>query len=57
MLPAGREASDSVRPLHWYQQYKSTQPWLQRNNEDQLGSGEKQLLQSTDDPAKLVSSD
>ena len=26
---------------NFYQQYKSTQPWLQRNNEDQLGSGEK----------------
>ena len=42
---------------NFYQQYQSIQPWLQRNNEDQLGSGEKQLLQSTDDPAKLVSSD
>ena len=39
---------------NFYQQYKSIQPWLQRNDEDQLGSGEKQLLQSTDDRAKLV---
>merc|ERR1712156_53688 len=38
---------------NFYQQYKSIQPWLQRNDEDQLGSGEKQLLQSTDDRAKL----
>ena len=40
---------------NFYQQYKSIQPWLQRNDEDQIGSGEKQLLQSTDDRAKLVS--
>ena len=40
---------------NFYAQYKSIQPWLQRNDEDQLGSGEKQLLQSTDDRAKLVS--
>ena len=39
---------------NFYQQYKSIQPWLQRNDEDQLGSGEKQLLQTTDDRAKLV---
>merc|ERR1711963_772888 len=38
---------------NFYAQYKSIQPWLQRNDEDQLGSGEKQLLQSTDDRAKL----
>merc|ERR1711973_585157 len=38
---------------NFYQQYKSIQPWLQRNDEDQLGSGEKQLLQSTEDRAKL----
>ena len=40
---------------NFYKQYKDIQPWLQRNDEDQLGSGEKQLLQSTDDRAKLVS--
>merc|ERR1712037_1001618 len=38
---------------NFYKQYKDIQPWLQRNDEDQLGSGEKQLLQSTDDRAKL----
>merc|ERR1711973_710383 len=38
---------------NFYQQYKSIQPWLQRNDEDQIGSGEKQLLQSTEDRAKL----
>merc|ERR1712156_905993 len=39
---------------NFYQQYKSIQPWLQRNDEDQLGSGEKQLLQSTDDRASSM---
>merc|ERR1712156_844240 len=38
---------------NFYQQYKSIQPWLQRNDESQLGTGDKQLLQSTDDRAKL----
>merc|ERR1711902_415072 len=38
---------------NFYQQYKSIQPWLQRGDEDKLGSGEKQLLQATDDRAKL----
>ena len=40
---------------NFYQQYKSIQPWLQRNDESQLGTGDKQLLQSTEDRAKLVS--
>ena len=40
---------------NFYQQYKSIQPWLQRDDESQLGSGEKQLLQTTEDRAKLVS--
>ena len=39
---------------NFYQQYKSIQPWLQRDDESQLGSGEKQLLQTTEDRAKLV---
>jgi len=38
---------------NFYKQYKDIQPWLQRNDEDQLGSGEKQLLQSTEDRSKL----
>merc|ERR1712213_277766 len=38
---------------NFYQQYKSIQPWLQRDDESQLGSGEKQLLQTTEDRAKL----
>merc|ERR1711983_320681 len=39
---------------NFFQQYISIQPWLQRNDESQLGSGEKQLLQTTEDRAKLV---
>jgi succinate dehydrogenase (ubiquinone) iron-sulfur subunit len=40
---------------HFYAQYKSIQPWLQRKDESTLGSGEKQLLQSAKDREKLVS--
>ena len=40
---------------NFYQQYKSIQPWLQRKDESKLGSGEKQLLQSSSDREKLVS--
>jgi succinate dehydrogenase (ubiquinone) iron-sulfur subunit len=40
---------------NFYEQYRSIQPWLQRNDEDQLGNGDKQLLQSTEDRNKLVS--
>ncbi len=39
---------------HFYDQYRSIQPWLQRNDEDKLGDGTSQLLQSTEDRAKLV---
>ena len=31
---------------HFYAQYKSIQPWLQRSDEAKLGSGDVQLLQS-----------
>ena len=41
---------------HFYDQYRSVQPWLQRSDEDKLGSGDKQLLQSTGDRQKLVGS-
>merc|ERR1712011_68258 len=34
---------------NFYQQYRSVQPWLQRDDEKNLGSGDKQLLQSTED--------
>jgi succinate dehydrogenase (ubiquinone) iron-sulfur subunit len=40
---------------NFYQQYKSIQPWLQRKDESQLGTGDKQLLQSAKDRDKLVS--
>lgn len=40
---------------HFYDQYRSIQPWLQRTDEDKLGDGQKQLLQATEDRAKLVS--
>ncbi len=39
----------------FYKQYKQIQPWLQREDEAQLGGGDKQLLQSVEDRAKLVS--
>jgi len=38
---------------HFYAQYKSIQPWLQRTDEAKLGSGEDQLLQSEKDRLKL----
>lgn len=38
---------------NFYQQYRSIQPWLQRGDESKLGSGENQLLQSTQDREKL----
>ncbi|TRY80004.1 hypothetical protein TCAL_08938 [Tigriopus californicus] len=38
---------------HFYEQYRSIQPWLQRKDESSLGGGDKQLLQSTEDRAKL----
>lgn len=38
---------------NFYQQYRSIQPWLQRKDESKLGSGDKQLLQSAEDRAKL----
>lgn len=38
---------------NFYQQYRSIQPWLQREDEDKSGHGEKQILQSVEDRAKL----
>ena len=38
---------------NFYEQYRSIQPWLQRNDEANLGTGDKQLLQATEDRAKL----
>lgn len=39
---------------NFYEQYRSIQPWLQRKDEDKLGTGDKQLLQSASDREKLV---
>ena len=36
---------------HFYDQYKSIQPWLQR--EEEVVYGEEQFLQSSEDRAKL----
>lgn len=38
---------------NFYEQYRSIQPWLQRKDEDKLGTGDKQLLQSASDREKL----
>jgi len=38
---------------HFYDQYRSIQPWLQREDEGARNHGEQQLLQSVDDRAKL----
>lgn len=38
---------------HFYEQYRSIQPWLQREDEGSRNHGEQQLLQSTEDRAKL----
>ena len=40
---------------NFYEQYRSIQPWLQRKDEDKLGTGDKQLLQSASDREKMVS--
>lgn len=53
-LPHMYVVKDLVPDLnHFYEQYRSIQPWLQRDDQNNLESGEKQLLQSTDDRAKL----
>merc|ERR1712083_1102588 len=38
---------------HFYAQYKSIQPWLQRDDEGKHGAGEVQMLQSEKDREKL----
>lgn len=53
-LPHMYVVKDLVPDMNnFYQQYRSIQPWLQRDDEKALGTGENQLLQSTDDRAKL----
>ena len=38
---------------NFYQQYKSIQPWLQREDEKSVKHGEQQILQSTTDRSDL----
>jgi len=53
-LPHMYVVKDLVPDLnHFYEQYRSIQPWLQREDDAKLGDGQNQLLQSTDDRAKL----
>jgi succinate dehydrogenase (ubiquinone) iron-sulfur subunit len=53
-LPHMYVIKDLVPDLNnFYQQYKSIQPWLKRSDESELGTGEKQLLQSAQDREKL----
>lgn len=37
----------------FYKQYQMIEPWLQREDEKSLGGGDQQLLQTTEDRAKL----
>merc|ERR1711860_202377 len=51
-LPHMYVVKDLVPDLnHFYDQYGSIKPWLQRDDESKLGTGQNQLLQSTEDRA------
>jgi len=53
-LPHMYVVKDLVPDMNnFYQQYKSIQPWLQRDDENKIAHGEQQILQSVDDRAKL----
>jgi len=53
-LPHMYVVKDLVPDMNnFYEQYRSIQPWLQREDEDKSGHGEKQILQSVEDRAKL----
>merc|ERR1719193_88021 len=53
-LPHMYVVKDLVPDMNnFYQQYRSIQPWLQRDDEADRKHGDKQLLQSVDDRAKL----
>merc|ERR1712241_452420 len=53
-LPHMYVVKDLVPDMNnFYQQYRSIQPWLQRDDEGDRKHGDQQLLQSTDDRAKL----
>jgi len=53
-LPHMYVVKDLVPDMNnFYQQYRSIQPWLQRDDEASRKHGEQQILQSVDDRAKL----
>jgi len=53
-LPHMYVVKDLVPDMNnFYQQYRSIQPWLQRDDEKDMKHGEEQILQSTTDRAKL----
>jgi len=53
-LPHMYVVKDLVPDMNnFYQQYRSIQPWLQRDDEANMKHGEQQLLQSVGDRAKL----
>eukprot|EP00088_Acartia_fossae_P012236 TRINITY_DN162_c0_g1_i1.p1 TRINITY_DN162_c0_g1~~TRINITY_DN162_c0_g1_i1.p1 ORF type:complete len:301 (+),score=105.74 TRINITY_DN162_c0_g1_i1:77-979(+) len=53
-LPHMYVVKDLVPDMNnFYQQYRSIQPWLQRDDENKMNHGEQQILQSVDDRAKL----
>lgn len=53
-LPHMYVVKDLVPDMNnFYQQYRSIQPWLQREDENKTAHGEQQILQSVDDRAKL----
>jgi succinate dehydrogenase (ubiquinone) iron-sulfur subunit len=53
-LPHMYVVKDLVPDMNnFYEQYRSIQPWLQREDEKSMKHGEQQILQSVDDRAKL----
>jgi succinate dehydrogenase (ubiquinone) iron-sulfur subunit len=53
-LPHMYVVKDLVPDMNnFYEQYRSIQPWLQREDENKIAHGEQQILQSVDDRAKL----
>ena len=53
-LPHMYVVKDLVPDMNnFYDQYRTIQPWLQREDEGSRNHGEQQLLQSADDRAKL----
>jgi succinate dehydrogenase (ubiquinone) iron-sulfur subunit len=53
-LPHMYVVKDLVPDMNnFYEQYRSIQPWLQRDDENKMNHGEQQILQSVADRAKL----